>query len=148
MRVKVSSRATGTAESEERESCHLGGEEVAAREGSHRDGVVVGVLGGVVLALEHVEHALRDDEATDDVDRRHRNCRRAESLAGGGREEAAAHDEHATGRRHAGDGVGDRHERRVKSWRARRNDVVSCVNVGGKQEGEVETVPGTTPQTV
>mmetsp|Transcript_5266 Transcript_5266/g.15937 ORF Transcript_5266/g.15937 Transcript_5266/m.15937 type:complete len:204 (+) Transcript_5266:1923-2534(+) len=69
--------------------------------------VQIVVLLGVVGALEQVEHAPCDGEASADVDRRHEDRRRRERVHRRLGQQAAAAEHHASNDGQAGDGVGD-----------------------------------------
>lgn len=60
-----------------------------------RDGVEVVVLDGVIGALEHVKHALRDGEAAANVDRAGQHREGSQAGGSGVGQVAAAHQHHA-----------------------------------------------------
>src|SRR5579862_3821950 len=80
-------------------------------------------LRGRLPALEHLEHALRDEEAAEDIHRRERHGDDAYPSAPV--EGDRTRSEHRTDEDDAGDRVGDGHERRVESGRDAPADVVA-----------------------
>ena len=71
------------------------------------------LLRWVGWALEHVKHALRNGEATADVDRRDEGGAQCECLRGRLRRQATAHEAQRAGSGDARDRVRDRHQRRM-----------------------------------
>ena len=100
-----------------------GGHKVPSEEPDAGNGVEVVVLWGVVGALEHVEHSLRDEEAAADVDGGDECGGDGERLRRVRREVAAAHQQETAHGRDARDGVRYGHQRRVQS----RGDAPHCV---------------------
>mmetsp|Transcript_81032 Transcript_81032/g.188261 ORF Transcript_81032/g.188261 Transcript_81032/m.188261 type:complete len:472 (-) Transcript_81032:95-1510(-) len=90
----------------------------------------------VLLAwlLEQVQHALRHDKPTKDVDRRDGNGHHGQDP--GGQHARALHEQDASNSSHAGDGIGHGHERCVQGVRHSPDGLVA--RCSGKQEGREE----------
>nr|GFD49848.1 hypothetical protein [Tanacetum cinerariifolium] len=83
------------------------------------------VLGRVCWALEHIQHAFGDHEASCNIDRCEQDGKGAESLGYSSWEVATAHDEDTTNADHTRDGVGHTHKRRVQGRSNSPDDTVT-----------------------
>eukprot|EP00053_Salpingoeca_punica_P012955 m.116409 g.116409 ORF g.116409 m.116409 type:complete len:1093 (-) comp16076_c1_seq1:125-3403(-) len=97
----------------------------AANKGEAGDGKEIVVLLRVSCAAEHVEHALGDEEAADNVDGRGRDGEVGQQRGRRVGKQAAAEQRHAANRGRAGNSVGHRHERRVQRRGHAPDDVVA-----------------------
>lgn len=68
----------------------------------------------LTLTLEHVQHSLRDDETATDVDKGEQDAHGAKELRDGFRQVTSTQNKEPSDADHAGDCVGDAHQRRVQ----------------------------------
>merc|ERR1719187_2832893 len=123
---------------------HLGvalghGIAVSAKEGGSGNAHQHGVLWGVGGALEHVQHALGHNEASEDVDEGDEGSASGQRLDGVGGVETTSHEEHSTNSCDSRDGVGDGHEGRVQGGDDAPHGVVAdnaAEREGGGHVGE------------
>merc|ERR1719356_2311059 len=106
---------------------------VGAKESGGRDAHEHGVLWGVGGALEHVQHALGHNEASEDVNEGDEGSASSQRLDGVGGVETTSHEEHSTNSCDSGDGVGHRHEGRVQGGDDAPHGVVA--DDAAKREG-------------